>query len=125
MYRGSAYILLGRWIDAYDHIHVVRRKPRGRRKKAVSPFLSTFFWGGEGVPLFVIRPNDYVGSWDPQHTGTSVNFSASPRRLNVTFCETTLGILGPNVVVELSHTKKKVAFNTAVKIHTAHSGATQ
>ena len=59
MYRGSAYILLGRWIDAYDHIHVVRRKPRGRRKKAVSPFLSTFFLGGEGVPLFVIRPNIY------------------------------------------------------------------
>ena len=58
VYHGSAYILLGRWIDANHHIHV-HRKPRGRRK-VVSPFMSTF-WGG--VPLFIIRPISFSGSF--------------------------------------------------------------
>ena len=48
VYRGSAHVL-GRWLDADDHMHIENRKPR-RRRKAVSPFCH---FGG--VYPFVIR----------------------------------------------------------------------
>ena len=45
-------MLLGRWIDANDHMHIDNLAVD---QKQCPPFCQPF--GGGGVPLFVIRPN--------------------------------------------------------------------
>ena len=50
VYRGSAYILLGRWIDASDHMYV---ENLAVVEKQYPPFCQRFLGG---VLLFVIRP---------------------------------------------------------------------
>ena len=47
MYRGSAYILLGRWIDANDHMYI---ENLAVDEKQCPPFRQRF--GGGGVPPF-------------------------------------------------------------------------
>ena len=50
VYRGSAYILLGRWIDANDHMYI---ENLAVDEKQCPPFRQRF--GGGVYPLFVIR----------------------------------------------------------------------
>ena len=50
VYRGSAYILMGLWIDTNDHMYI---ENLAFDEKQCPPFFDVF---GGSVPLFVIRP---------------------------------------------------------------------
>ena len=74
MYRGSAHIVLGCWIDADDHRYIENYAVGG---KQCPPFCQCYFFGG-GVPLFVIRPKKsrplqtqfFIPLHLPNHTST-------------------------------------------------------
>ena len=51
VYRGSVNIVLGRWIDANDHMYTENLAVEEKQ----CPLFYQRFWGG-GVPLFVIHP---------------------------------------------------------------------